>query len=51
MLMKKHLGVCWSQISEEEKLQCDFAQRSLDFETYLHRNKVKWKSDYSGHNS
>lgn len=36
MLMKNHLWGCWSQISlEEEKLQCDFAQRSLGFEPVI----------------
>lgn len=35
LLMKKHLWGCWSHISEEKKLQCDFAQRSLDFATLI----------------
>lgn len=34
-LLKKHLWGCWSHISEEKKLQCDFAQRSLDFVTLI----------------
>lgn len=38
MLMNKTLmGMLVSDLSEEEKLQCDFAWRSLDFETVICR--------------